>query len=261
MTSFEWQYLCAVPFLPALYREVKKRLSPVVRSFSQRPEILDVGGRKSHYTIGIPAEITIAELPRVSDVQEKLHLGITDAIMEQTKARRSNIRTIVYDDMTHSKLPDASYDTVISVEVLEHVEEDEKFVKEVYRVLRPGGVFIMTTPNGEFVPNNNPDHKRHYRRQQLHDVLATAFETVQVDFAVKAGMFYEMGLWSWSIKRPIRTLLSMFGNVANGFQSGGQALKNQSQGTVHLIAVAKKSANATTPAPTRDQAFANTASS
>lgn len=257
MTSFEWQYLCAAPFLPALYREVKKRLNPVVRSLAKRSEILDVGGRKSHYTIGVPAEITIAELPRVSDVQERLHLGITDAIMEQTKARRSNIRSIVYDDMTHSNLPDNSYDAVISVEVLEHVEEDSKFVHEVYRVLRPGGVFIMSTPNGEFVVNNNPDHKRHYRRQQLHDVLASAFETVQVDFAVKSGRYYEWGLGSWSLRKPVQTLLSMFGNVVNGFQSASNVLKNQDQGTIHLIAVAKKSASASNHAPARTASYAN----
>jgi len=51
-------------------------------------------------------------------------------------------------DLTHS-LPyeDASFDGVICVEVLEHLDGHEKLFREVGRVLRPGGAFVFTTPN------------------------------------------------------------------------------------------------------------------
>jgi glycosyltransferase involved in cell wall biosynthesis/SAM-dependent methyltransferase len=47
------------------------------------------------------------------------------------------------------KLPceDASFDGVICVEVLEHLDGHERLFEEVARVLRPGGVFVFTTPN------------------------------------------------------------------------------------------------------------------
>ena len=44
-------------------------------------------------------------------------------------------------------LPDASVDLAYSVEVLEHLEDQFGFLREVQRVLRPGGRFIVTTPN------------------------------------------------------------------------------------------------------------------
>ena len=44
-------------------------------------------------------------------------------------------------------LPDASVDLAYSVEVLEHLEDQFAFLREVHRVLRPGGRFIVTTPN------------------------------------------------------------------------------------------------------------------
>ena len=43
--------------------------------------------------------------------------------------------------------PDAGFDLVFSDNVFEHVAEPEAIFAEVYRVLAPGGVFLMKTPN------------------------------------------------------------------------------------------------------------------
>ncbi|HKZ00868.1 MAG TPA: methyltransferase domain-containing protein, partial [Pyrinomonadaceae bacterium] len=151
MKKFELVYVCVEPLLPPLYGKVRRRLSAMVERQAEKPKLLDVGGRKSHYTIGIPAEVTVTDLPRQSEIQQKLNLGLTDQIISRQRMKRSNLSRLLYDDMTHSTLPTAAFDCVVSVEVLEHVEEDHLFVKEVYRVLKPGGVFLMTTPNGDFL--------------------------------------------------------------------------------------------------------------
>ena len=44
----------------------------------------------------------------------------------------------------------ASCDTIIMVNVLEHVEDDGAALLELYRVLKPGGVFIVTFSNRMF---------------------------------------------------------------------------------------------------------------
>ncbi len=43
--------------------------------------------------------------------------------------------------------PEASFDAVFSVEGIEHLENGFGFVREVHRVLRPGGALVLTTPN------------------------------------------------------------------------------------------------------------------
>lgn len=42
---------------------------------------------------------------------------------------------------------DATFDGVVSIEVLEHLDGHERLFREVRRVLKPGGVFLFTTPN------------------------------------------------------------------------------------------------------------------
>lgn len=238
-TRFERVYLIAEPFLPPLHKLVRQRLRQLVSSFGRAPNVLDVGGRKSHYTIGVPAAITISDLLRESSIQETLHLGVNDGIRRQTLERRSNVREVLYDDMTRSALPDAAFDAVVAVEVLEHVEDDAAFVRQVHRVLKPGGSFLMTTPNGDVVPNTNPDHRRHYTRRQLAERLESCFPRVRVDYAVRAGSWRSMGLRSWSPRHPLRTALSMVGNVVNTWQSR-RVDPEKAAGTRHLIAMAEK---------------------
>ena len=47
-----------------------------------------------------------------------------------------------------SCLGDASFDLVVSVEVMEHVKDISAYLADVHRVLKPGGSFVWTTPCG-----------------------------------------------------------------------------------------------------------------
>lgn len=228
------------PFLPPLYKQVRVKLLREIRKLPASPSILDVGGRKSPYTIGVPGRITIIDLPRTTEVQSALNLGINESIVSGIKSRRSNIDRLIIGDMTNSGLPGESFDLAVSVEVLEHVQDDEKFVSEVCRVLKPGGRFIMTTPNGDFVENKNPDHKRHYKRQQLNGLLEKYFTNVEVEYAIASGRYRKIGLKAWSLHRPLQTVSSAFGNIINSYQSSRKNIKDRAIGTHHLVAVAKK---------------------
>ena len=228
------------PFLPPLYKQVKVKLRRQVKLHNSKPSLLDVGGRKSPYTIGLQAKVTIIDLPRESEIQKNLNLGINGNIIDEISKRRSNVENVIFGDMTRSELPSDSFDYVVAVEVLEHVEEDELFVKEVARVLKTKGVFLMTTPNGDWLKNKNRDHKRHYKKKELSDLLGKHFDEVVVDYAIAGGKYRKLGLKSWSLRHPVKTVLSMVGNVVNSLQSKNGELKHKVQGTHHLFAIAKK---------------------
>ncbi len=44
--------------------------------------------------------------------------------------------------------PDASFDVVTALEIIEHLAEPAHLLKEIRRVLKPGGAAVLTTPNG-----------------------------------------------------------------------------------------------------------------
>lgn len=50
-------------------------------------------------------------------------------------------------DLYALEFPDGMFDAVVMREVVEHFTQPERAINEVLRVLRPGGLFILTTPN------------------------------------------------------------------------------------------------------------------
>lgn len=76
-------------------------------------------------------------------------------------------------------LPANSFDSVITFQVIEHIQDDEAFVREIARVLKPGGQLILTTPNKKMSLTRNPWHVREYTITELKDLLAKHFTKVE----------------------------------------------------------------------------------
>lgn len=64
-------------------------------------------------------------------------------------------------------LGNGSVDLVVSAQTVEHLWDQERFVAECARVLRPGGRLAMTTPNRHTFPPGNPFHSRELDASEL----------------------------------------------------------------------------------------------
>ena len=87
-----------------------------------------------------------------------------------------------------------SVDCVISFQVIEHIKHDKEFVREVHRVLRKGGVFIVSTPNRPMSLTRNPWHVREYSPEEFSALLGGEFESVEalgVEGNEKIWEYYE----------------------------------------------------------------------
>jgi SAM-dependent methyltransferase len=56
----------------------------------------------------------------------------------------------VKGDITELPFADHSYDLIVCLHVLEHVQEDRKAISELFRVLRPGGTAVIQVPPSPF---------------------------------------------------------------------------------------------------------------
>jgi len=91
---------------------------------------------------------------------------------------RENLR-FLEGDATRMPLPDACVDMVVSFETLEHLGDHDRFLSEVRRVLRPGGLFLVSTPDRDVysAPGQpkNPYHVLELTQPQFSQLLSTHF--------------------------------------------------------------------------------------
>ena len=73
----------------------------------------------------------------------------TDFEPEQVRSARELLRDDVrLIDASSLPFPDQSFDVVVGINFLEHLANDREFVGEMVRVLKPGGTFLLTCPDG-----------------------------------------------------------------------------------------------------------------
>ena len=77
-------------------------------------------------------------------------------------------------------LADNTFDTVVSFQVIEHIEDDALLLKEIHRVLKPGGIALLTTPNRKMSLTRNPWHIREYLADELEALAARYFTSTDM---------------------------------------------------------------------------------
>jgi SAM-dependent methyltransferase len=75
---------------------------------------------------------------------------------------------------------DARFDLVVCFEVIEHVERQDEVIAELARVLAPGGVLAISSPNRDVYPAGNPHHLHEYVPDELRAALAARFAHVEL---------------------------------------------------------------------------------
>lgn len=75
---------------------------------------------------------------------------------------------------------DASIDLVVSFETLEHHDRHEEMMREIRRVLAPGGLLLMSTPDKSHYLAGNPHHVKELRRDEFVALVSRHFTNVRM---------------------------------------------------------------------------------
>lgn len=73
-------------------------------------------------------------------------LDITDAMIRYARERCGSDRFRV-GDMEHLPFPAHTFDAVVCLGVIEYLDKDERALREIWRVLKPGGTAVVSTPS------------------------------------------------------------------------------------------------------------------
>jgi ubiquinone/menaquinone biosynthesis C-methylase UbiE len=79
-------------------------------------------------------------------------------------------------------LEDNFFDVVICFQLIEHIQDDHTLLKEIFRVLKPGGKLLLTTPNKTMSLTRNPYHKREYNTEEFRKLISTYFKSGNIFF-------------------------------------------------------------------------------
>lgn len=73
-------------------------------------------------------------------------------------------------DLLNCPLPDNSVDAVVILNVLEHIEKDDTALKQIQRILKPGGIAVIEVPAGPHLYDIYDKMLLHYRRYAAKDL-------------------------------------------------------------------------------------------
>jgi ubiquinone/menaquinone biosynthesis C-methylase UbiE len=106
---------------------------------------------------------------------------ISPAAVDHARARYAAMANVDFRQADCAALPfaDGSFDAVVSFETIEHIAAQDAFLDEVRRVLRPGGLVILSCPNKvEYTDKRgvtNEFHVRELSRDELAALIAPRF--------------------------------------------------------------------------------------
>ncbi len=85
--------------------------------------------------------------------------------------RRAGRAQCVRADLTRLPLAGDTFELAISTDVIEHIPDDVASLSEVRRVLKPGGLLILTTPAYAAAYSHHDRHLQHIRRYDAPDLV------------------------------------------------------------------------------------------
>jgi len=183
---------------------VDRQIEYAIRMYA-RGKLLDVGCGDKPYR-----ELT---QPFVTE-----HIGLDH---EETLHNKTNIDIFAEAD----KIPalDNAYDTILATSILEHMEQPDRVISEMYRVLKSGGYCIATTPFMWHLHEEPRDFYRFTKYGLRYLFKKNGFEIVELKplsgFWVAFGQ--QLVYYFWPLRKggklnPLWWIISIIGSLIQG---------------------------------------------
>lgn len=102
---------------------------------------------------GCGAGHILSEIKKLNPRAKLIGLDVSRAALDEAQKLLPEAELHKIEDGGKFPLPDNSVDFIFTSEVIEHVYDTENAAKELYRILKPGGEMLLTTPYHNFIKN------------------------------------------------------------------------------------------------------------
>jgi SAM-dependent methyltransferase len=143
------------------YRARKLQLSRWFVQFKYPIRVLDLGSATGGNTIHL------ASMGHAVTSVEYSDIGVA---IQQSKGI-----SVIQADARSLPFPECSFDLVVCLDVLEHIVEDHLAAKEIFRVLKPGGKFLVSVPEDPLLWSAHDvavNHVRRYSKEMLLELMS-----------------------------------------------------------------------------------------
>jgi O-antigen biosynthesis protein len=127
-----------------------------------------------------------------------------DAISTARNTWKKSNLFFLHADGTALPFRNGQADVVVALEVLEHIADQEGFIREISRVCAPEGIAVISTPNKAIYSDarkyRNPFHLHEFYRDEFMDFLRSYFPGVQLfDQQIRAGSLIAGDAAAWQV--------------------------------------------------------------
>jgi len=121
-------------------------------------------------------------LTRIRDAFGVEPVGLDIEVQALEFCRQRGHTELVEGSIVSTPFEDDSFDVVTALDVVEHLDDDVAAIREGGRVVRPGGIVLLTVPACPWLWSDHDialHHKRRYRERQLRERIEQAGLTVE----------------------------------------------------------------------------------
>ena len=183
----------------------RKLLSEVVSGLGRNPD------RTALLDVGCGTGLNCSVLSKFGKV-----FGADPSPEALSFARSRQLENLLSSKAEDLQFPNEMFDVLTSLDVLEHTDDDLLALGEMWRVMKPGGMLVVTVPAYGFLWSEHDEalnHRRRYTAHELRNKLTNAgFEVQRSTYFITLLFFpiFFMRIWQNLTKKSLEAKTSHF---------------------------------------------------
>ena len=185
---------------------IRKELKILRKQGFQPRAIADAGSGFGQYVHCLSRKYPAASITGLDIKQEQ----VDDCNRFFSSIGKKELVSFEYADLTELNRKE-EFDLVLSIDVMEHIEDDRGVMKHIYQSLKPGGILLISTPSDQGGSDVHHEHDESFIDEHVRD----GYGLEEIDEKLRTAGFSEVDIrysygrpgkisWKLSMKYPIQ---------------------------------------------------------